>query len=149
MKFGSAGTNSLIQLNEDIEIPDLMFGYNYNSLYTLLENFGKQGRSNYLDFQFYDYVYPLIYSSLLLGIFIRLNSIKTINFWIYLPWIGAIADYFENILLRDIIISFPKMDDNLVQISSVFTIAKWLLAYITIGLIIILILKKLYLKFLK
>jgi len=144
MRYGSTGSIALRELTGENQLPDTMFfGYSLETLFALLKNYGKEGRTIYLGFQYKDFIYPLIYSTMLVGLLFRSNLPNGIRFLKFTPWIAALFDYIENLLVRDLVLSFPDLNASLVSTASVFTAAKWMLIFVSIGFIIVFGLKRL------
>jgi hypothetical protein len=138
MWFGPSGSMTLRQLAGRSEIPDVMIlGYTVESLNGLLADFGAKGREIYLSFQYKDFTYPLIYSTLLAGLFIRVKPPRRLLFMVFLPWVAALTDFAENLMLRKIVTDFPVTDAALVQTASLFTVTKWSLIFISVSAIIL------------
>lgn len=138
MRYGASGSVTLSLLTGEDQIPDTMiFGYSLERLFAMFQNFGEEGRMIYLKFQYKDYIYPLIYSTLLVGLLLRTNPPKVLRFFIFMPWVAAILDYGENLILRNQVINFPDLNANLVAIASILTLIKWSLVFISGFLIIV------------
>lgn len=137
MWFGPSGSITLRDITGESKLPDTMFfGYSFNVLFELLKNYGENGRAIYLGFQSKDFVYPLVYSTLLAGLLLRSKLPKVLSFWIFIPWVAAIFDYAENLIIRNQVLNFPDLNADWVSMASVFTVSKWSLVFIS-GLFII------------
>ena len=132
MWFGPTGSLTLRELTGESKLPDTMFyGYSFTTLFELLKNYGENGRLIYLGFQGKDFVYPLIYSTLLAGLLMRSKLPKVLSFWIFIPWVAAIFDYAENLIIRNQVLNFPDLNADWISIASVFTVSKWSLVFIS------------------
>ena len=137
MWFGPTGSITLRELTGENKLPDTMFfGYSFDTLFNLLKSYGENGRVIYLGFQNKDFIYPLIYSTLLVGLLLRSNLPKVMNFWIFAPWVAAILDYAENLIIRNQVLNFPDLNAEWISVASAFTVAKWSLVFIS-GIFII------------
>ena len=138
MSFGEFGSHAIKKLSGESQIPDsMLFGYSLERLFSMLHNFGLEGRNMYLKFQYIDYFYPLVYSTLLVALLIRVKLSYSIRYVIYLPWVAAIFDYGENVLIRNEVLNFPHLNANLVAIASTLTITKWFLVFISVILVVV------------
>ena len=138
MRYGATGSVTLRNLTGEEQIPDTMFfGYSLERLFAMFQKFGVEGRTIYLKFQYKDYIYPLIYSTLLVGFLVRTKLPKPFRFFIFIPWVAAFLDYGENIIIRNQVLNFPDLNANLVAIASALTLSKWSLVFVSVGLIIV------------
>ncbi len=138
MWFGSSGSMTLRELTGDSRIPDTMiWGYSAQSLGELLSIYGVKGRELYLSFQYKDFIYPLIYSTLLVGLLIRVRLPEKLNFVVLVPWIAAVFDYAENLMVRKMVSDFPNIKEGFAQASSMFTVLKWDLIFFSLAFIVV------------
>ena len=137
MWFGPTGSITLRELTGESKLPDTMFfGYTMEYLYRLLRAYGTEGRAIYLGFQNKDFVYPLVYSTLLVGLLLRSKLPKVLSFWIFIPWLAAVLDYAENLIIRNQVLNFPDLNAEWISVASVCTVTKWGLVFIS-GLFIL------------
>ena len=105
-------------------------GYSQTYAEELLGAIGPTGREAYLKRQVpIDFIYPglfaLTYTLMLVWIFKKSFNAKSKVFSLALiPAIAGLFDYFENICIILMIKSFPTLDSNLVNVSSMFSITK-------------------------
>ena len=126
---------------QDLITLDMLFqGYNTSEAIRVLESFGVQGRLNYFFVSRYlDSVMPLIYTSLLLGLILRLSSNPNAGFnsklyqntLIIFSLSSALFDYAENYLICQILVSYPHVSVQDIEWASMFTISKWLCLVMT------------------
>lgn len=118
-------------------IPDALFFYSFKQLSIIFQSYGVDGKDIYLRLQLIDMFYPIIYS-LLLGslLYIQLKKTKLVKL-VYLPFIAAIFDYSENILLRINLLDYPEMNKVWVDFAAISTFLKWSFVYLSIFFIII------------
>ncbi len=99
------------------------FGYSAQKVNAIFNAYGKEGLLLYKKLQIGDLFFPVT-------VFLFFGTIlykryKDEGSWIYyLPVIYIVADYFENYFLWSFRILYPTIDASLVNISSVFSIAK-------------------------
>lgn len=127
MRFLPFGSIALAQITGTQSLPDTLFFYSPNDLFNLLTIYGVQGRIMYLNFQLIDYFYPLVYGYLLIAFLFHNLVHSRFHNWFLFPIIPVLFDYFENILIRIQISTFPHPCNELALFSSTFTTLKWLL----------------------
>ena len=105
-------------------------GYTHSQALTLLESLGRAGRDAYLFPQLaLDFVYPGLFAicfSLML-IWLYSKRIRLDSKWLYLamlPVLGGLFDYVENILIIQMITTFPDVTKGLVSTASSATLLK-------------------------
>ena len=129
----------------DLVTLDMLYqGYSTSEAIRVLETLGVQGRLNYFFVSRYlDSILPLIYTSLLLGLILRLTSNPNVSFdcklyqgaLIILSLSSALCDYAENYLISQLLVSYPNVSVQDVEWASMFTISKWLcLVMTTVGI---------------
>jgi hypothetical protein len=126
MHFSPFGSIALAQITGTQSLPDTLFFYSPNDLFNLLTIYGVQGRIMYLNFQLIDYFYPLVYGYLLMAFLFHNLIYSRFHNWLLIPILPVLFDYFENILIRIQISSFPNPNNELALLSSSFTTLKWL-----------------------
>lgn len=105
-------------------------GYSYQHALSLLEELGNEGRQIYLSLQLpLDFVYPglfaISYTLLLIWLFSKSLKNKSRIFYLaFIPALGGLFDYLENIYIIRMINSFPDLSPKLVQVASTFTLLK-------------------------
>ena len=123
------------------ESPDLSFYYSTEELYRMAENYGAEGRLNYIRMRFtFDLVFPLIYGGFL---FSGIN-------WLFdpesqesrrwkmnrLPLFGVLFDYLENIATSVVMWRYPEKTPILDTAATMFTPVKWIIIAICFILIL-------------
>lgn len=111
---------------------DLHLSYTPAQAYSLLGEYGAEGREFYALFEMTaDVVYPIIYTLLLctlIGhawkIFIEQN-LRLATF-IFVPFLVLLADYAENTCIVILLKNYPTQMDTLASLSSIFTVSKWI-----------------------
>jgi len=105
-------------------------GYSYQHAMSLLEELGNEGRQIYLSRQLpLDFVYPgffaVSYTLLLIWLFSKsFAGTSKIFYLAFIPALGGLFDYLENIYIIRMIDSFPDLSTRLVQTASTFTLLK-------------------------
>jgi len=105
-------------------------GYSHSQALSLLESLGQDGRSAYLFPQLaIDFIYPGLFAICfsLMFIWVYSKRIRPDSKFLYLaalPVFGGIFDYVENILIIQMIMTFPDVSKGLVAVASGFTLLK-------------------------
>ena len=137
MYFGIGGIHDIKYLSGGRGFPDLFLYQSVDNLNDLLLDYGSQGRLYYLRYQFRDYLYPLFYGPLLMGILYRLIKPKGFNVWMFIPLVAVFFDLAENYFLRICFYDYPNLIDNKVMLASASTSLKWLFILFSFVLIVI------------
>jgi len=114
-----------------MKLPDMMpEGYNQKYIMDLFTALGEQGRYSYLYQQLpLDMVYPTLFAlcySLMLAYFLKkINRQHGLLIYLsYLPLIGGLADYAENLGLIVMLKQFPGISETLIVVNSGFSVVK-------------------------
>ena len=105
-------------------------GYSYSHAMSLLEELGNEGRQFYISRQLpLDFIYPglfaVSYTLLLIWLFSKsVKDTSKIFYLAFIPALGGLFDYMENIYIIRMINSFPDLSARLVQVASTFTLLK-------------------------
>lgn len=105
-------------------------GYSFNYASELLDALGSEGRDLYLYTQLpLDFIYPglfsITYSLLLVWLFGKtFKGESKVYYFASVPFLAGIFDYAENVLIINMIRSFPDLQITTVKIASVFTLLK-------------------------
>ncbi|GAA6135800.1 hypothetical protein NBRC116188_25900 [Oceaniserpentilla sp. 4NH20-0058] len=105
-------------------------GYSFSYAYELLDTLGSEGRDLYLYTQLpLDFIYPglfsITYSLLLVWLFGKTFKEKSkVYYFALVPFLAGIFDYAENVLIVNMIMSFPELQITTVKIASIFTLLK-------------------------
>ena len=134
--------------SNELKLLDMMpTGYDMNYVRELFDSLGEIGRGTYLTNQIpLDMIYPLLFGlsyCLLLAYFLKkLKKFKSPYFYLCLwPIIAGIADYLENFGIIIMLKSYPKLTQEMVSATRIFSVTKSILTSIFfVTLIIILIL---------
>lgn len=137
MYFGVGGIHDIKFLSGGSSYPDTFLYQNVEKLNTLMLSYGSQGRLYYLRYQFRDFIYPLFYGALLMGILYRLIKPKVFNVWMYIPLVAVFFDFAENYFLRLCFYDFPNLDSTKVMFASASTSLKWIFILFSFILILI------------
>ena len=120
---------------------DLESFYSKDTVVRNLSAIGPDGRSIYIiSSLILDTLYPILYTSLILGAFLKL--FKSSRFILYLPLTAFSFDILENLQITRLILNFPIINETHVYLSSLTTSCKWIAILITISVLIYGITKK-------
>lgn len=139
----------VMQFSNGIRVLDMLpGGYDFPYVNALFDILGEEGRHAYLYKQLpADLIYPALFAistSLLLAFFLKKlkkQNSAMLNL-VYLPVFGGLADYAENIGTIRLLMQYPDITENAVQVNSVFTILKS--ALVTVSLVVLLVLLLVY-----
>jgi hypothetical protein len=127
-----------------VKLFDLMpTGYSVDDAGSLLEKLGPDGRNAYLYNQIpVDFIYPFLfgitYCLLIAYLLNRLKSLKAEYFYLcLLPVVAGMFDYFENLAIVNLLVSYPDFSDAAVHIAAFFTVMKSLLTTISFSVLIV------------
>ncbi len=123
-------------LSGGMGIPDARMFYTLPQLQSMFWHYGTEGREMYLQLQWIDMFYPLVYSTLLASLLYLVFKRTRLEILIFVPFVAALLDYTENILLRISILSFPDMNEKIVSIAGPVTFLKWLLVFFAFFLLL-------------
>lgn len=136
----------IAELNErfcNVTILDLRESYTPEEAYTLFETLGEPGRHFYarllllLDFAF-PLSYTLFWAAAITYLFHKLlprdNMILRLNLF---PIAAGLADYLENILILDMLFTFPKKVNIVAVLANYMTIAKNFFMWISLILLLL------------
>jgi len=123
-------------LSGGVGIPDARMFYTLSQLQNMFWHYGTKGREMYLQLQWVDMVYPLVYSTLLASLLYLVFKRTRLEILVSVPFVAALFDYTENILLRISILSFPEMNEKVVSIAGTVTFLKWLLVFFAFFLLL-------------
>lgn len=121
----------LMQYSDGLPLFDMSpFGYNYQDAIALLSALGEEGRSVYVSLQlvldiFYPILFALCYSALLQWLIgIGQLSNRVWSYLVVVPMLVCLFDYAENIGIWFMLTDYPDLPENLVILSSIFTLIK-------------------------
>ncbi len=126
--FGPWSTSALAQASGGKGIPDLMLSYNLGQLRELFSAYGSEGIQIYKNLQIIDFVYPLIYAALLLGLLVRLKLPNRFKILYSYPFVIVFFDYCENLIIRHLINLYPNLTEaqsHLANLANICTLLKW------------------------
>ena len=120
---------------------DLKFFYNEDIVIKNFNAIGTDGRSVYvLTSPLLDTLYPILYTSLFLGAYVKLFKSSLII--LFLPLTAFSFDILENIQITMLNLNFPNINENHVYLSSMATSAKWIAILVAILVLFYGIIKK-------
>jgi hypothetical protein len=147
------GLASVLEAAPGAIVPDVVFHYDAEGYYRVLENLGALGRERYLAMNLVDMAFPLAYglffvSWIALGCRILFprriadadhQATSTAGKWLSL--IGAIPsflDYIENVISRSLVLRFPDRATRLASALGYLSSAKFLAFYVALAILAIL-----------
>ena len=120
---------------------DLELFYSKENVIRNFNAIGSDGRSVYvLSSLILDTFYPILYTSLILGAYIKL--FKSSEVILYIPLIAFSFDILENVQITRLILNFPNVNETNVYLASMATSSKWITISIAILVLIYGIIKK-------
>ncbi len=120
---------------------DLELFYSKENVIRNFNAIGSDGRSVYvLSSLILDTLYPILYTSLILGAYIKL--FKSSELILYIPLIAFSFDILENVQITRLILNFPNVSETHVYLASMATSLKWIAISIAILVLIYGIIKK-------
>ena len=128
LEIGFAVLINRLQSVSGYGILDAMF-YNKDIVETVINAYGSKGIDIYYQIQVLDFVFPLMYGTLLAGLLYKSKLM-------IIPIIAAFTDYGENICIRMMLDSYPSIID-LSTLAFCFTVMKFILITASIGIIVI------------
>ena len=120
---------------------DLELYYGKENVVRNLNAIGPDGRSVYvLSSLILDTLYPILYTSLILGAYVKL--FKSSGVILFIPLIAFSFDILENLQITRLLLNFPSVNETHVSLASMATSFKWIAILITISVLIYGIIKK-------
>lgn len=104
---------------------DLKFAYTPDEAHASIASLNSEERSNYkLGILAFDMPYLVIYCLFFSGILVKLWKKKRL---VIIPFAILIFDFFENLMVLQILKSFPDQNEVVALSASIFTTGKWLM----------------------
>lgn len=120
---------------------DLNFSYTSADVFKSFYQMGEKGRYiNLYSTLILDTIYPILYTSLILGAYVKL--FKNNNLILFIPVTVFLFDIIENINIVYMNVSYLDLNETQVMFASMTTSIKWFAVIIMISLIIVGFLKK-------
>ena len=114
---------------------DLNFNYTSADVFKSFYQMGEKGRYiNLYSTLIIDTIYPILYTSLILGAYVKLYKDNKLILWI--PVIAFALDIFENINIVYMNLNYLNLNETQVMIASTITSFKWITIFGLICLII-------------
>ncbi|KIL44014.1 hypothetical protein KP77_29630 [Jeotgalibacillus alimentarius] len=121
------------------ESPDSSFFYTPETLFSIAETYGEEGRAYYVRARYtFDIVWPIAYFLFLittLGILFKSIQRSRWRYVILLPLSGLVFDYLENLSTSLVMSCYPEQLNVIAAIAPVFTAVKWSCIYASFALI--------------
>ena len=120
---------------------DLELYYGKENVVSNFNAIGPEGRSVYvLSSLILDTLYPILYTSLILGAYVKL--FKSSGVILFIPLIAFSFDILENLQITRLVLNFPNVNETHVSLASMATSFKWIAILITASVLIYGIIKK-------
>ena len=120
---------------------DLELYYGKENVVRNFNAIGPDGRSVYvLSSLILDTLYPILYTSLILGAYFKL--FKSSRLILFIPLIAFSFDILENLQITRLVLNFPNVNETHVFLASMSTLFKWIAISIAISVLIYGIIKK-------
>ena len=120
---------------------DLELYYGKENVVSNFNAIGPEGRSVYiLSSLILDTLYPILYTSLILGAYVKL--FKSSGAILLIPLTAFSFDILENVQITRLILNFPNINETHVYLSSMATSIKWIAISLAISVLIYGIIKK-------
>jgi hypothetical protein len=135
--------NNLLKYSKETVLDLRIGGYNVDEARKYLNELNEDGRNYYANnFHFIDTFYPMIYGIfyiIILSYFIKkfFPNNKMANIFLILPIIGIICDYGENFFINYTIKAYNNISEIIINISSIFTIMKFITVYMSLLLSVV------------
>ena len=114
---------------------DLHFSYTSADVFKNFYQMGENGRYiNLYSTLILDTIYPILYTSLILGAYVKL--FKNNNLILFIPATAFLLDIIENINIVYMNLNYLNLDETQVMIASTITSFKWITIFGLICLII-------------
>lgn len=117
----------------DLGSPDRSVVYTPSDLYRMVEDYGPEGRADYIKERFtFDLIWPLVYVIFLSttiswsfrSVFPPDHRVQRVNL---VPLLGGILDYLENLSTSVVIWCFPARMPVVSWLATLFTLGKWVM----------------------
>jgi len=112
----------------NLGIPDMMLSYDIDKIRHTFDAYGAEGLFIYSRIQLLDFIYPLIYGSLMLGLLVRVGIPNNFKSILAFPFVIVVLDFSENILIRILMNHYPDFtmhDAHLANLAAICTNLKW------------------------
>ena len=135
------GSGYIRQITGGVDILDLYFYYPPQKVYEVLGLLGEAGRNAYLTVNLMDFFYPIIYTAFfcismcLTYTFIYPPESKR-NWLLLLPLVTLLADYGENICIRNMLLNYPTQLQGFPLAATLLTPLKTTLLVVVLLLIL-------------
>ena len=120
---------------------DLELFYSKEDVVRNFNELGPDGRSVYVfSSLILDTLYPILYTSLILGAYVKL--FKSSGVILFIPLIAFSFDILENLQITRLVLNFPNVNETHVFLASMSTSFKWIAISTAISVLIYGIIKK-------
>ena len=116
----------------DVGTPDLSLWYSPSELYQMAEDYGAEGRQDYIQARLsFDVIWPLVYTFFLVTslswLFGRSTTLERL--WRranLIPLAAMLLDFLENISTSIVMARYPAYSAGIAAVAPFFTLTKWL-----------------------
>jgi len=129
--------------NNSVTPLDLMFFYSPDKAFEMIEKYGEAGRAIYLKIELsadiiYPIIYTLFYALLISWLFQRgFKPESKMQKWNVMPVGAWFFDLLENVGTVSMVSMYPSQPAILAWVTMLFGLLKWAFAFISIGLVLI------------
>lgn len=114
--------------------PDTSFFYTSQDLYDIAASYGEAGRAYYIRSRFsFDIIWPIVY----LFFLVSMMSVLFKSQLNLIPFLGVLFDFLENLGASFVMYRYPLDAGMITSLTPIFTLMKWIIIYISFGLITI------------
>lgn len=138
-----AGGIMALAANNSVSPLDLMFFYTPAKAFAMMDKYGEAGRSIYLKIELtadiiYPIIYTLFYGLLISWLFQRaFKPDSKMMKWNVAPVGAWFFDLLENVGIVSMLAMYPTQPDLMAWITMIFGSLKWAFAFLSIGLVLV------------
>ncbi len=123
-----------------IGVPDLSFGFSAETLHSMLDQYGEDGRPAYFFVaSVIDIIYPVVYAvslCLLLTLLFKRNGWSRRKILVLLPIFVAMSDFMENLGIVMAAREFPEINESWAWFGSTAGMIKWILFGVCLAILV-------------
>lgn len=129
--------SNLSVVTDGLGILDFEIGYSADTVNRLFAGYGENGMTIYKQVQFIDLFNPAVYSILFSSLLFLFYKSSKYGWFAYLGFLCGGLDYLENGFLYSLSNSYPDINGSIVRISSIVSLTKHSVLYVTIAVFIV------------
>ncbi len=125
------------------ESPDTSFSFDSDRFYEMVEDYGEEGRTFYVQVRWtFDVIWPLVYGVFLISTTLFFSSgLKSRKPLVLLPILAVGFDFLENIFATIVMTVYPKVVPTLFFFLKLSSMTKWGTLFVSFIIIIILLIR--------